>query len=101
MAVAGEVADRVERHLRVVRRRPGRRCRRPTRRGRAGRAAKSGRSASSARPLRGEPVAVVEQPRAEAEREREPGRVETAGLAGVVGRRELAAGIGGGRVTGV
>ena len=43
------------------------------------------------RPLAGKAEAVVEQPRPEADREREPGRVETSGFTGVVRRGELAA----------
>ena len=40
-------------------------------------------------PLAGEAEAVVEQPRAEADREGEPGRVETTSFTGVVRRRKL------------
>ena len=52
------------------------------------------------RALRGEPVAVVEDARAESERQREPGRSEPSCLARVIRWSELAARVGGRGVTG-
>ena len=87
-AVSGQVPDRVERHLRVVR---------------AGLDAdvsaglrgvelvllEAGKIGQLGWPLAGKAEAAVEQPRPEADREREPGRVETTGFTGVVRRRKL------------
>ena len=90
--VTGEVPDRMERHLRVVGARLD-----------ADVAARlgsvelvlleQGEVGQLGRPLGGEAVPAVEQPGPEAEGDRQPGRIEPTGFAGVVGWRELTTGV--------